>query len=156
GARPTQGAKILHRDIKSNNLAFTADFGTLKLFDFGLAKILRPRDLLRDNVYKMTGNTGSMRYMAPEVARGLPANETADVYSFAVVLWEMVSLELPFQFYGLKDLTEKVVMGGARPRLAFDWPESFKDLLTRCWSADISKRPSMAEVEDSLRELLTE
>lgn len=47
------------------------------------------------------------RYMAPEVARGLPANETADVYSFAVVLWEMVSIELPYQFYGLKDLTER-------------------------------------------------
>lgn len=48
-----------------------------------------------------------VRYMAPEVARSLPANETADCYSFAVVMWEMVSLELPFQFYGVKELIEK-------------------------------------------------
>ncbi|CAN0433620.1 unnamed protein product, partial [Scytosiphon promiscuus] len=54
---------VLHRDIKSNNLAFTEDFRTLKLFDFGLAKILRPRDKLGDDVYKMTGNTGSMRFV---------------------------------------------------------------------------------------------
>ena len=45
--------------------------------------------------------------MAPEVARGLPANETADVYSFAIVLWEMVSLEVPYHFYGMKELTEQ-------------------------------------------------
>eukprot|EP00752_Nemacystus_decipiens_P010327 g9199.t1 len=148
------GAKVLHRDIKSSNLAFTLGFGKLKLFDFGLAKILRPRDSLGDNVYKMTGNTGSMRYMSPEVARSLPSNETADCYSFAMVMWEMVSLELPFQYYGVKELTEKVVMGGARPRLAPDWPEGFKDLLTRCWAEDIHARPSMAEVEKCLRELL--
>jgi len=47
------------------------------------------------------------RYMPPEVARGLPANETADCYSFAMVMWEMVSLELPFQYYGVKEMTEQ-------------------------------------------------
>lgn len=47
------------------------------------------------------------RYMSPEVARALPANETADCYSFAMVMWEMVSLELPFQFYGVKQLNEQ-------------------------------------------------
>ncbi|CAB1097020.1 unnamed protein product [Ectocarpus sp. CCAP 1310/34] len=149
------GAKVLHRDIKPNNLAFTGDFRTLKLFDFGLAKMLRPDDSIGDNLYTMTGNTGSMRYMAPEVARNLPANETADVYSFAIVLWEMVSLELPFQFYGVKQLSERVAFGGDRPRLAPDWPTGFTDLLTRCWSADLSERPSMAEVEKRLREVLT-
>lgn len=47
------------------------------------------------------------RYMSPEVARSMPANESADCYSFAMVMWEMVSLELPFQFYGVKELTEQ-------------------------------------------------
>lgn len=47
------------------------------------------------------------RYMSPEVARALPANETADCYSFAMVMWEMISLELPFQFYGVKELVEQ-------------------------------------------------
>ncbi|CAM9462514.1 unnamed protein product [Ectocarpus sp. 4 AP-2014] len=150
-----KGAKVLHRDIKPTNLAFTADFRTLKLFDFGLAKMLRPDDSIGDNLYTMTGNTGSMRYMAPEVARNLPANETADVYSFAIVLWEMVSLEMPFQFYGVKQLSERVVFGGDRPRLAPEWPTGFTDLLTRCWSADLSERPSMTQVEKRLREVLT-
>eukprot|EP00903_Cladosiphon_okamuranus_P010366 g9807.t1 len=150
------GAKILHRDIKSSNLAFAADFRKLKLFDFGLAKILRPQDSLGDNVYKMTGNTGSLRYMAPEVAQALPSNESADCYSFAMVMWEMASLELPFQFYRVNQMTEQVVKGGVRPRLAPEWPEDFKDLLARCWSADIRARPNMAEVEKRLRGLLEE
>ncbi|CAM9728522.1 unnamed protein product, partial [Laminaria digitata] len=139
-----KGAKVVHRDIKGSNLAFAAD-GTLKLFDLGLAKILRPQDLLSDNVYKMTGNTGSLRYMSPEVARSLPANETADVYSFAIVLWEMVSLEQPFHFYGVKNMFEQVMMAGTRPRLATEWPEGLKDILSRCWSAEICERPGMAE-----------
>lgn len=65
-----------------------------------------------------------VRYMPPEVARSLPANETVDVYSFALVMWEMVSLELPFQFYSVKDFLDKCVHGnrnersqGARSRL---------------------------------------
>eukprot|EP00904_Undaria_pinnatifida_P010310 jgi/Undpi1/6409/HiC_scaffold_20.g08890.m1 len=147
------GAKIVHRDIKGSNLAFAAD-GTLKLFDLGLAKILRPRDLLGDNVYKMTGNTGSLRYMSPEVARSLPANETADVYSFAMVLWEMISLEQPFQFYGVKNMFEQVVMAGVRPRLATEWPQGLKDILTRCWSSDIRERTGMAETAKRLLALL--
>lgn len=52
-------------------------------------------------------NAKIARYMSPEVARSLPANESADCYSFAMVMWEMVSLELPFQFYGVKELTEQ-------------------------------------------------
>lgn len=47
--------------------------------------------------------------MAPEVAQSLPSNETADVYSFAMVLWEMLFLELPFQFYGIENLMEQYV-----------------------------------------------
>lgn len=47
------------------------------------------------------------RYMAPEVAQALPSNESADCYSFAMVMWEMVSLELPFQFCGVNQMTEQ-------------------------------------------------
>jgi serine/threonine protein kinase len=59
----------MHRDLKSSNIAFAHD-GKLKLFDFGLAKVLRERDRSKEytDKYKLTGNTGSLRYMSPEVS----------------------------------------------------------------------------------------
>ena len=60
----------------------------MKLFDFGLAKEIQDSDIVAGTnpvTYNMTGQTGSYRYMAPEVAKELPYNETADVYSFAIL-----------------------------------------------------------------------
>ena len=71
-------AMIIHRDLKPENLGLTAD-GRLKLFDFGLCRCVRKRTT-SDETYKMSGNTGSLRYMAPEVVRTLPYNETVDAY----------------------------------------------------------------------------
>ena len=60
---------------------FTLD-GTVKLIDFGLATILNNASPQSDEVYEMSGETGSLRYMAPEVADSRPYNHKADVYSF--------------------------------------------------------------------------
>jgi len=61
--------------------------GCLKLFDFGLAKKLTPSNATDNDLYLLTGNTGSLRYMAPEVAIGLPYNQKADAYSFGILFW---------------------------------------------------------------------
>ena len=74
---------IVHRDIKPENVGISSD-GILKLFDFGLCRVVRKR-LSADEAYAMTGNTGSIRYMAPEVVLKLPYTEKVDVFSFAVV-----------------------------------------------------------------------
>ena len=66
------------------------------LVDFGLAKEIRPEDKLDDDLYKMSGNTGSLRYMAPEVALEKPYNSSVDVYSFGILFWQITSLETPF------------------------------------------------------------
>ena len=59
---------IVYRDLKPDNLGFDVT-GALKLFDFGLAKRMDPIDKSDDGLYRLTGNTGSLRYMAPEVAK---------------------------------------------------------------------------------------
>jgi serine/threonine protein kinase len=61
----------------------------VKLFDFGLAREIQPRDKVEGSnpeTFKLTGQTGSYRYMAPEVAKERPYNQTADVYSFSILL----------------------------------------------------------------------
>ena len=74
------GATIIHRDLKPDNVGFTSS-GILKLFDFGLCTCVRQRRSLNE-AYELTGNTGSLRYMAPEVALRQPYTEKVDVYSF--------------------------------------------------------------------------
>ena len=71
------GASIIHRDLKPDNVGFSAD-GTLKLFDLGLCTCVRT--IVDDQPYAMTGCTGSLRYMAPEVTLRLPYTEKVDVY----------------------------------------------------------------------------
>ena len=67
--------EIVFRDLKPDNMGFNKD-GALMLFDFGLAKELKPGMERADGKYKLTGNTGSRRYMAPEVAKEIPYNKS--------------------------------------------------------------------------------
>jgi len=64
-----------------------------------LAKEVRDPD--EDGNYKLTGYCGSPIYMAPEVIKCIPYNLTSDVYSFSIVLWEMLSLETPYKKFSL-------------------------------------------------------
>ena len=65
-------------DLKPDNIGFSAD-GSIKLLDFGLATVVRQRSQL-DEMYEMTGFTGSLRYMSPEVAERRPYSERVDQY----------------------------------------------------------------------------
>lgn len=69
----------------------------MKVFDFGVAKELPYRqDKLNDSLYNLIAQKGSLRYMAPEVALGKPYNLKVDVFSFGILLWQMLSLKTPF------------------------------------------------------------
>jgi len=100
-----------------------------KLFDFGLAKEMKPRYLKRHPshgdggppsapTYKLTARSGSRRYMSPEVALGHPYNESADVYSLGVVLYQVSSLVVPFEGYSLNRHEDEVLRGGDRPDMS--------------------------------------
>jgi serine/threonine protein kinase len=75
------GSMVLHRDLKPDNIGFTLN-GDVKIIDFGLAKIVDNASTTSEDSYEMSGETGSLRYMAPEVADSHPYNHKADVYSF--------------------------------------------------------------------------
>ena len=70
--------------------------GEVKIIDFGLARVVDNASPDMDELYEMSGETGSLRYMAPEVASSKPYNQKADVYSFGMILWELVAYEKPF------------------------------------------------------------
>lgn len=126
--------------------------GDVKLFDFGLAKELDPSMRAGcTELYELSGNTGSLRYMSPEVARSEPYNLTADVYSFGLLLWQICSLKLPYDGMNRQDHSELVVHGNERPQLESSWSTPLRILMKRAWEPDPLVRPSMESIYKILK-----
>jgi len=147
------GTKVLHRDVKPSNIGFLDD-GRLVLFDFGLAKIWKaaPDDT---ETRHLTGQTGSLRYMAPEVALFKPYNHRAEVFSFATCLWQMCSHEVPFIEYDVSLYMERVVKGEERPKMGKKWSPVLKQLLQDCWKSNHEERPDFTEIVPSLQTMVS-
>ena len=136
--------RIIFRDLKPSNVGFTAS-GTVKIFDFGLA-----REIL-DGEHRMTANTGSLRYMAPEVNIGENYGLSADIYSYGILLWELCTLIIPFDGMTTVDHSKYVVHGGARPKIdKVQGSQDLRYLIQACWHADVKKRPSSTGVRNAL------
>ena len=100
----------------------------------------------------MSGMTGSPRYMAAEVAMGKNYNESCDTYSFAILLWEMLALQIPYAGYTKSNLENSVWQEPhVRPEVDVCWPVPIKLLLKRAWGADIKGRSSMQNISTILR-----
>jgi serine/threonine protein kinase len=140
------GNVMLHRDIKPSNLGISYD-GNLKLMDFGLARVIESASGGLGEVYDMSGCTGSLRYMAPEVALCQRYNETLDVYSWAMVTVELLSRSSPpYRGYTTDEFFSYVVRGSKRPTLPAEFPVELRNLLNDCWQTTIQARPSMSDV----------
>ena len=140
---------IIYRDLKPENVGFSG--GQVKIFDFGLSKKLLPDDRVMNGLYRLTGNTGSLRYMAPEVALNQAYNTKADTYSFAIVFWQLCSLTVPYAGYDVRMHADLVVRRGYRPKILRSWPVSWADLITKCWSTDIEERLSFDRIMGALQ-----
>jgi len=152
---------IVYRDLKPDNIGFDAETNLVKLFDFGLAKRLQDSEKAPDNgnpafqgLYHLTGNTGSLRYMAPEVAKCLPYDQTVDAYSFGILFWQICSLTTPYAKYSTRMHSERVVRQGHRPKPDSSWPPSWIQLQQACWSSDRSFRPSFSSIVETIKEQL--
>jgi serine/threonine protein kinase len=140
---------IIHRDLKSLNLLVAAGPPghppTVKLTDFGLA---RSKQTMMGETAKMT-QVGTPYWTAPEIFDDATYNESADVYSFAMVLYEIWSRKLPWQGLQPVQVALKVVNERARPPVPveMDTEECFgiSALMSECWGHDPSRRPSFED-----------
>ena len=110
---------------------------------------------LADGTYQMSGKTGSLRYMAPEVAKEQPYNETVDVYSLAIMAWQIFEMDTPFKGYSIAMHNNLVVEKGGRPKLNQKWGKAICQWLGDAWKVKISKRPSMKASTRVLREQIS-
>jgi hypothetical protein len=145
--------KILYRGIDPRNLAFN-DAGKIVLFDLGLARELEDAKLTSDGInYELSGNKGSLPYMAPEVGMCQPYGTRADVYGMAVLLWQLCTLSsAPFPNLTTRnDYLERVVQNKERPALDSSWPETLRYLIKSSWMDDAAARPQMKQFHRSLQ-----
>jgi serine/threonine protein kinase len=147
--------RIVHRDIKPPNIGYNIR-GDLTLFDFGLSREL-PAQPDQDELYKMTGYVGSPRYMAPEIANYHPLyNEQCDVYSFAVLAWQILTLEKPYEGCQIDQIRVQVWQKPCgRPELTrLRHHGKLQSLIDQAWSHEWKDRPTMREIRTIFRQEL--
>ncbi|KAI3854154.1 hypothetical protein MKX03_033606 [Papaver bracteatum] len=129
---------ILHRDLKSENLLLGEDM-CVKVADFGIS-------CLESQCGSGKGFTGTYRWMAPEMIKDKHHTKKVDVYSFGIVLWELLTALTPFQDMTPEQAAFAVSRKNARPPLPTACPVKLSHLINRCWSSNPDKRPYFDEI----------
>mmetsp|Transcript_2026 Transcript_2026/g.4884 ORF Transcript_2026/g.4884 Transcript_2026/m.4884 type:complete len:301 (-) Transcript_2026:119-1021(-) len=157
--------QIIHRDLKSLNLLLEQPISSMedvphvKVTDFGLARMLESSVANTS----LTVGVGTPYWMAPEVFAGGAYNEKIDVYSYGMVLFEIVFRQIPFEEIE-PQMVRKHVLKGNCPTLSQwrdDLPQSLQELMVSCWAFDANLRPTFAQIvgvlqaEESIRNVVS-
>jgi serine/threonine protein kinase/tetratricopeptide (TPR) repeat protein len=144
---------IVHRDVKSDNIMLT-DEGVVKIMDFGLAKLKGVTKLTK------TGTTmGTLQYMSPEQAQGMEVDQRSDIFSFGVILYEMITGQLPFKGEHEAAIIYSILNETPDPlaRYKANVPEGLQRIVDKALQKDVSTRyQSAAEVVADLKGLQKE
>jgi serine/threonine protein kinase len=136
---------VIHRDLKPRNvLLVNSNADHLKVGDFGLSKLITVNHA--NDIYKLTGETGSYRYMAPEVFKHRKYDKKVDVFSFAMILYEMIEGDPPLSNYEPYEAAKHVADGHRPSFRSKGLIPDLKDLIEQSWSADKNQRPSFLEI----------
>ena len=132
---------IAHRDLKSSNILFTDDM-EVQICDFGLSRSI-------PNTTAISKMAGTWRWMAPEVALGKKINMMCDVFSFSMVVWEVMEHKVPF--YNETDIVASMqIIQGKRPGFTFEWPGYLAKITNDGWSENPYRRPTFFDIITSL------
>lgn len=143
-----QSPVVVHRDLKSPNILLGTNVREVKVTDFGLSR-------LRTNTYVHTGPGGTPEWMAPELLRQDPFDEQSDVFSFGVILWELMMCEKPWKDDHPMQIVFKV--GSRGEKLSPPPPEvcipEIREMVVKCFLEDPKARPRFSELTESLNYL---
>ncbi|TMW69756.1 hypothetical protein Poli38472_001912 [Pythium oligandrum] len=147
GMNHTHQNNVLQRDLKSKN-CLVSEHLVVKVADFGLARFK----------YKTYGDytfVGTPYWAAPEVIRHEPYDEKADVYSYAIVLWELVERKDPYEGLNAFQVPLQVANDGLRPaEFTKSAPLGLDHLMKQCWDSNPNQRPTFEEIAETLNKWL--
>ncbi|KAM8918896.1 serine/threonine-protein kinase Nek1 isoform 5-T8 [Lycaon pictus] len=130
--------KILHRDIKSQNIFLTKD-GTIQLGDFGIARVLNSTvELARTCI-------GTPYYLSPEICENKPYNNKSDIWALGCVLYEMCTLKHAFEAGNMKNLVLKII-SGSFPPVSLHYSYDLRNLLSQLFKRNPRDRPSVNSI----------
>eukprot|EP01125_Pyxidicula_operculata_P000434 TRINITY_DN10466_c0_g1_i1.p1 TRINITY_DN10466_c0_g1~~TRINITY_DN10466_c0_g1_i1.p1 ORF type:complete len:697 (+),score=155.01 TRINITY_DN10466_c0_g1_i1:34-2124(+) len=135
---------LIHRDLKSLNLLVGKKF-ELKICDFGLSRAM-------DKQKTMTMGVGTASWIAPEVFLKKSYSEKADVYSFGIIMWELLTRRIPFEDVESFSIP-LVVTKGERPPIPKDCNKDYRAIMVKCWDARPNKRPGFDVIQRTLSKM---
>jgi len=141
---------ILHHDLHSRNILVAKNLSersTIYISDLGLSGPANKS--LRDGKI-----CGVLPYLAPEVLRGYPYTDKAEIYSLGMLAWEILTGELPFSVCSHDANLARRVCSGERPDIPIEIPEFYKEFICMCWNADPLLRPSAEDLNLAMEEML--
>lgn len=143
----SQQPAIVHKDLKSHNI-LVDDNWTIKVGDYGLSSLM-------DSIQRHQYWAGTAQWRAPEVTEN-SYGLAADVYSYGVVLWEMITRKRPFEGLPAVQALRLVKENNARPSIPQHCPPFFRELMEACWHADPNSRPSFPKIVEMLKQYESE
>ncbi|RHZ88243.1 hypothetical protein Glove_25g36 [Diversispora epigaea] len=141
---------IVHQDFHPGNILLDdfLDFPYLHITDFGLSKLIGPNLINpeKKNIF------GVLPYVAPEVLSGEEHTKAADVYSFGIVTYEIITGIPPYHDIPHNKDLEVKICNGLRPKIPFHTPKLITRMIMRCWDSRVTHRPTFEELNDRFSE----
>ncbi|GIM09632.1 hypothetical protein Vretimale_13478 [Volvox reticuliferus] len=121
----------------------------VKVADFGLSRCLK-----EGQTHHSTKTVGTVTHMPPELLRSGKLTLSGDVYSFGIIMWELLTGSVPYRGLMYGEVVERVVVSHRRPEFPEHTPHEYRSLAERCWAADAAARPTFVAVLAELEAML--
>ncbi|RIA89507.1 kinase-like domain-containing protein [Glomus cerebriforme] len=136
--------RAIHRDLHSRNILHSPRSNRWHIGDLGFCG---PADKSSNIIY------GNLPYIAPEAIVGKETTFASDIYSVAMLMWEISSGQPPFMNYDYDYDLAMNIINGIRPRIVPETPSEYESLMKQCWDADPLKRPDIRTLRNKIREI---